>query len=81
MSRSRMLTISERNYDRLNTLSLACRAVETLLINQDADLIGTHSPIHLSSLMGVLAKGMDLALEECDSVFVKPARRTRKRKA
>lgn len=37
MSHARNLAISQRDFYRLDNLSLACRGLESLLITQDAD--------------------------------------------
>jgi hypothetical protein len=74
VSRSQKLAISQRDFYRLNTLPLACRGMESLLITQDADMRGTLNPMQLASLLAVLAEGIEQAIDECSDAQIKPQR-------
>lgn len=81
MNRAKMLTISPSDVHRLTTLSLACRALEHLLITQDADMRGTLNPMELSAMVNVLAVGIEQAIDDCgEALITHPGRRKTSRK-
>ncbi|ECC3818463.1 hypothetical protein AIE71_21800 [Salmonella enterica subsp. enterica] len=69
MSRARKLTISHHDFYRLNSLSLACRGLESLLIAQDAELSSAVEPVHLAALLALVAGGIETAIQPCSQAL------------
>ncbi|EDJ5487140.1 hypothetical protein ACEVVA_002087 [Salmonella enterica] len=79
MSHARNLAISQRDFYRLNNLSLACRGLESLLITQDADMRGTLNPMQLAALLAVLAEGIEQATDESSNAQIRRNQHRRRR--
>jgi len=72
MSRARPFTLSESDYLRLCDAAMACRALESLLMSQDADTLWRLNPIHLAALVGLVAESTGQVVDGCP---VRPAGR------